>query len=337
MMPISKLTGLSLAVLLGFGLQPQAQGQTPPEVAPPAAPISAHPETSVYVSDQGRFTVSLPEQPETSTHTITMAENTLTWTLTTARTPASAFAIAYTDLPLDVLAQGQAAVLDSLQTQPLLAGLDWAAISNRGTAVYLDGIPGREHLHLSQGRFSAVQFYLVNRRLYAVMATAPTVSEIHAFTHSFALDDPWRSFVSETGGFSVDVPSTPIVTPHRSDYQGEPFTWRQFTIYNLMAAGETYHIAYTDLPANLAADNTTAWLSDIVPTVLPDLDATALAAIGTPVLRQGYTGRQYLLTGNNGLSYVVQFYQVDNRLYGIVASSRSVQNLDRFLSSFHFR
>ncbi|MEM9121121.1 MAG: hypothetical protein AAGD09_25060 [Cyanobacteria bacterium P01_F01_bin.56] len=50
---------------------------------------------------------------------------------------------------------------------------------NRGAPVYLDGIPGREYWHLSQESFSHVQFYLVNRRLYAVMASSPALGEVY--------------------------------------------------------------------------------------------------------------------------------------------------------------
>jgi hypothetical protein len=185
--------------------------------------IASHPGERHYVSKLGGFSVAMPSHPEVSTRSMGLGDGTLEWTLMTTRVDESTFAVAYADIPLALLTLGQDAVVDRLKTQPLLEGVDWQAISNRGELVHLDGIPGREYLHLSEGRFSDVRFYLVNRRLYAVSTSSPELGEVYQFADSFQIADPWRSFVSEVGNFSVDIPAPPIVTPHQIEYQGTSF------------------------------------------------------------------------------------------------------------------
>jgi hypothetical protein len=127
------------------------------------------------------------------------------------------------------------------------------------------------------------------------------------------------------------------VTPQQVEYQGMSLLWRQFTIYNLMASEDTYQIAYVDLPDSVSTDAADALLSNVATTVLESINVGPLSSMGTPIMLQGYPGREYLTTGNNGISYVVRFYLVDNRLYGVMAGSRSVHNLNQFLNSFRFR
>ncbi|WOD37019.1 hypothetical protein [Nodosilinea sp. E11] len=331
------LTSLSLALVLGLGLQTAAQGQASPVSMPSAAAIAFTAGDRQYVSEMGGFSVAMPSDPEVVTRTIRVGGSPLAWTLATARTEAGTFAVAYTDIPLSLLGQGQSAVLEGLKAQPLLEDLDWQAIANQGASVYLDDIPGREYLYLSEGRFSDLQFYLVNRRLYVIMATASDLDAVYQFVNSFQIADRWRPFVSEAGNFGVDVPTTPVVTPQQLEYQGMVLIWRQFTIYNLMAVDDRYQIAYVDLPASVSTNDADALLSTVATTVLDSVNASALSGMGRPITLQGYPGREYLLTGNNGISYAVRFYRVADRLYGVVAGSRSVHNLDRFLSTFHFR
>ena len=336
MLKTANLTSFSLALVLGVGLSTAAQKTVTAMPLSESPAIASHPGGHHYDSEMGGFSVAMPSHPEVSTRTIRAGEGTLEWTIATARQDDSTFAVAYTDIPLRLLALGQEAVVDSLKTQPLLADLDWQAIANRGEAVYLDGIPGREYLHLAEGRFSGVQFYLVNRRLYAVMASSPDLGEVYQFAHSFQVADYWRPFVSELGNFTVDVPTPPIVTPHQIEFQGEPLVWRQFTTYNLMATDDRYQIAYVDVPNGISTDDADALLSRVATTVLESIEADDLSSKGTRIDLQGYPGREYLTTGQNGISYVVRFYLVDDRVYGVVAGSRSVHNLDRFLNSFHF-
>jgi hypothetical protein len=336
MMNIVNLASFGLVVVLG-GISVAVSEQVSAMPLNPSVVVASNRDEPRYVSAMGGFSVVMPSSPEEVTQTNQVGEGTLDWTILATRTEEGTFGVAYTDIPLDLLALGQETIVESLKTQPLLADLDWQAIANRGEPVYLDNIPGREYLHLSEGRFSGVQFYLVNRRLYAVMATSPNLGEVDQFVNSFQVEDLWRPFVSELGNFSVDVTTTPIVTPQSIEYQGLSLIWQQFTIYNLMASEDTYQIAYVDLPASVSTDDPDALLSTVATTVLESLDASALSAMGTPIMLQGYPGREYLTTGQNGISYVMRFYLVNDRLYGVMAGSRSVHNLSQFLNSFRFR
>jgi hypothetical protein len=78
--------------------------------------------------------------------------------------------------------------------------------------VALGEIPGLEFTHLEAGKASVARFYLANRRLYAVVASAPDLHGVNQFVETFAIDGLWRPFVSEEGGFSVDLPMAPVFT-----------------------------------------------------------------------------------------------------------------------------
>lgn len=290
--------------------------------------------TEAEHDDNGRYVVEMPAAPEFTTRTTPVEGGLLTWNLTIAEQGESVYAIAYTDLPLDLLASGQTIVSEGLQNRPLLEGFDWQSIAQPGQPISQGNIRGLEFLSFEDSRLSALRLYLANRRLYAVMAASPELTQVSQFMQSFQIDSLWQPFASEAGRFSVNVTMAPVVTTQSSEYQGNRLDWQQFTIYNLMAPADAYQIAYTDLPIEFSADTTDAMLSEIASSILVDLDVEALAESVTTISLQSYPGREYTTTTQSGKSYVLRFYLADERLYGVLAGSQSLENLDQFLSSF---
>jgi hypothetical protein len=285
-------------------------------------------------SEVGRFSVQIPGELDTTTATTQISGDTLTWTISTAKQGTTLYAVAYTDLPLEILTMGQQAVINSLQSRPFFQDFDWQALSNRGQPVTLGDIPGIEFLELEGGQVSAVRFYLANRRLYAVMASSPDLHRVNQFIESFAIDSLWRPFVSEEGRFTVNLPMAPVFTPQQVDYQGRTLNWWQYVGYNLYAPNDRYGFVYADLPDDLATNNADALLKDVATLVLTELGAPNLATQGIAISVDGLPGREYLLTKSNGQAYVLRLFLADQRLYGLLATSESLDNLDRFLSSF---
>ncbi len=168
---------------------------------------------------------------------------------------------------------------------------------------------------------SAVRFYLANRRLYAVMAASPDLHGVNQFMESFAIDSLWRPFVSEDGGFTVDLPMAPVFTPQQVDYQGTTLDWWHYLGYNLYAPADRYGFAYADLPDGLAFDNADALLKDVATLVLTELSAPNLAAEGMSISVNGMPGREYSLTKPSGQRIVKQPGSVSQFFSGAVGRS----------------
>jgi hypothetical protein len=331
-----RILGLALSALAGLCIAPVSQAQTTvldAWLSQVSEPTSMAGESIVH-SETGRFSVQLPVELEATTATTEISGDTLTWNISTANQGDTLYAVAYTDLPLEILALGQEAVIDSLEARPFLQEFDWQTLRNRGQQISLGDIPGIEFLELEAGQVSAARFYLANRRLYAVMASSPDLHEVSQFLESFAIDSLWRPFVSEEGGFTVDLPMAPVFTPQQVDYQGSTLDWWQYVGYNLYAPEDRYGFAYADLPDDLTIDNADALLEDVATRVLIELNAPNLATTGTAISLEGMPGREYVLTKPSGPSYVLRLLLADQRLYGLLATSESLDNLDRFLSSF---
>jgi hypothetical protein len=126
----------------------------------------------------------------------------------------------------------------------------------------------------------------------------------------------------------------PVFTPQQVDYQGTTLDWWQYVGHNLYAPKDRYGFAYADLPEDLTITDEDAFLKDVATLVLTDLDAPNLATNGTAISMEGMPGREYALTKPNGQSYVLRLFLADERLYGLLATSESLDNLDHFLSSF---
>ena len=325
-----------LAGLAGLGLGTAGPAAEPDGVGTDlflAQAASAPSLGQRFQSESGRYSVLVPLGTQ-ATRPTTVNGQTLTWTVSTARQGDTVYGVAYTDLPLEMLAMGQEAVIESLKARPFWAEFDWEALGNRGQRVSLGDVPGIEFVHLAEGRTSVVRFFLANRRLYAVMASAMDLHSANQFVASFAIDDLWRPFVSEAGQFSVDLPMAPVFTPQQVTYQGTTLDWWQYVGYNLYAPGDRYGFAYADLPSSLNPQDPDALLQAVATLVLTELDAPHLVTQGTVIALGEMPGREYLLTKPDGQSYVLRLYLGDRRLYGLLATSDSLGNLDRFLSSF---
>ncbi len=335
----SRILGLGFSLLVGLSIAPVSLAQTTTldsrlSQAPEPTPISGG---QILHSEAGRFSVQLPVEQDATFATTEVNGDTLTWTISTANQGDNLYAVAYTDLPLEILTMGQEAVIDSLQSRPFLQKFDWQVLSNSGRQVTIGEIPGIEFFELEAGQVSTVRFYLANRRLYAVMTSSADLHGANQFMESFAIDSLWRPFVSENGGFTVDLPMAPVFTPQQVDYQGTTLNWWQYVGYNLYAPDDRYGFAFADLPDGLDTNDADAVLKDVANLVLIELNAPTIAANGTAISLEGIPGREYALTNPDGQAYVLRLFLAEQRLYGLLTASGSLDTLDRFLSSFQLQ
>ena len=295
-------------------------------------------DDTAYISESGRFAINLPLSPDTEIRTTTVPGVTLEWTVSTARLGDSAYAVAYTDLPLEVLALGKDPVLESLQTRPLLEDLNWNAIAERGYAISLnDDIPGMEFLHFAEDRYAVLRLYLANRRVYAVMGSSPDLAGMTQVLESFTVDSLWRPYTSTSGRFQVKAPIAPVITTEQLTYQGDLLSWQQFTFYNLAAREDKYQVSYVDLPPTLRSVDPDILLQEVANQLFAALEVPELAETGTAIRLNEAPGREYLTTRPDGKSYVLRLFLVGDRLYGVAAGSRSLSNLDQFVNSFEIQ
>jgi hypothetical protein len=287
-----------------------------------------------FTSKEGRFTVQAPLTPTSETTSTTVSGKSLDWQVAKMRNGAELYAVAYTDLPLSVLALGKEPVLESLKGRLLTSDFDWKAIALRGHRISLGNIPGMEYLSLRNGQVTALRLYLVNRRVYGVLAKASTLDQVSQFMDSFQVASIWQPFTSRTGKFTVKVPMTPIVTTEVVKTPNHTFSWSKFEARNLYAKDDTYVVAFADLPPKLVKAGVDTALTEATRDTLTALGIPAMATQGRTISLNGMPGREFMGTTNAGRSLVMRFYLSGNRLYGVFVGSQSLENLDNFLSSF---
>jgi hypothetical protein len=294
--------------------------------------LVAQTDWQLLTSDQGRFTVDLPTaSPQFTQTTTTVLDSALLWEVVQARTDTGFFAIAYTDLPVVLLAAGQTAVLEDVQSQLLAQDFDWQTLVGPSHEISLgEDLSGREFTTVYQDSFSTLRVYLVKRRLYLVFAIADDIAQSVRFLDSFTVADIWRRYESEPGGFSVSVPLTPIATTAETTVGDTRLVWQKLVARNLYDIEDRFAVAYTDLPPEYSADA----FETITAAVVAELDGVVLTQTHHPLPLGPLPSQEFIGVTAIGQPLILRFYQVDNRLYATFARSFSSTRLDRFMNSF---
>ena len=139
-----------------------------------------------FSSSEGKFTVSMPGTPKQETETDEDGLTSHSFTVE-LENPDSAYLVTYYDVP-------EVAKATPEQIQELLDGAPDAfakggnAELTRSQNIILDGNPGREFEFTSTEGFSGKgRVYLVEERLFLVVAIAPQRQNIQRFLDSFRL------------------------------------------------------------------------------------------------------------------------------------------------------
>jgi len=288
-----------------------------------------------YESSEGQFAVQFPGEPESRTRTLPIAGRSYDWTIFRLQNEVGFYGIAYTDLAPETIALGASAVIDSIKNT-LTDELNWSALTGNGKSINVNGYPAREILGTQNNQLSVLRLVLADQRLYVVMSSSEDLTEIGQFIDSFAVQ-PWQPYVSEEGGFSVDLPLEPSDETESIELGGTQFEWNVIEGRNFLAPNDSYAVGYTDVSSQDLQAGEEALLNRVGTNLIERWRAENVVESGKELSLNGNPGRSFVGTTNDGQIIAVQFYLVGQRIYGVGALSDNIGNINRFLDSFEVR
>lgn len=308
---------------------------TQPKLESTVAPIIALNESRSwleYNSEVGKFVVKFPGQPEQTTSNLPIAEQDTEWIITRFKSDTEHYTVAYTDLETEIIQLGANTVIDSIENA-LETDFNWSALNGRGKSIMVGEYPAREIIGIRDNKISIVRLILADQRLYVVMVTSENLGQIDQFLESFAVQ-PWQPYISEAGRFKVNLPTTPGEEQDSTELIGQLFQWNLIEARNFTNPGDSYSVGYTDISPEYLQDDPDALLKKVGDNLLEKFSETTIIENGKEITLDGYPGRSYLVAIDSEQIFVVRFYLVDNRLYGIGSTSDNIGNIHKFMDSF---
>jgi hypothetical protein len=140
----------------------------------------------------------------------------------------------------------------------------------------------------------------------------------------------WQSYGSEEAQFSVQFPNAPETRTRTLPIAEQSTDW---TIFRVQDNTGFYAIAYTDLTPETIELGADAVIDSIENSLTEELDWSALNGRGKPIEVHGYPTREIIGTQNNQLS-ILRLVLADQRLYAVMSTSNSLENIGQFVNSF---
>jgi hypothetical protein len=325
--------------LLSFGL---TVGCIAPVVAEPAAPLpesiplaqsrSGASTWRSYNSSAGQFAIQFPGQTETRSRALPIAGQSYDWTIFRLKNEAGFYGVAFTDLTPATIDLGASAIVDSIENT-LTEEFNWSALNGRGQSIEVQGYPARELIGTRNNELSVLRLILADQRLYVVMTSSQDLVELGKFIESFQVE-PWQPYVSETGGFSVNLPLLPSQETESVELGGTALNWTVIESRNFTAPGDSYSVGYTDVSSEDLRDGAEALLERVGGNLIARWEAKTVVEDGRAVSLNGNPGRSFVGTTADGQIVAVRLYLVGDRMYGVGVLSKHVGNISRFLDSF---
>ncbi|WP_017661184.1 hypothetical protein [Baaleninema simplex] len=155
-------------VALCLGVSPSSASVPPGSVV--LAQDSSH--WQVFASQEGRFQVMMPEPPRTSTESVSFPGEPIALHAFAAKDSQSEYLVTYSDYPNEFIARmGEPTQFLQAVKQGFLSGIE--ASEEFSSALQLEGYPALEVEYTTpEGAAGFARFYLVNSRLYQVIATS---------------------------------------------------------------------------------------------------------------------------------------------------------------------
>ena len=293
---------------------------------------STQPTRATYVSSEGQFSARFPGQPETHTRALPIAGQSYDWTIFRLQDGAGFYGVAYTDLTPETIALGAHTVVDSIKNT-LTDELNWSVLSGRGKSKTIDGYPAREIIGTQNNQLSVLRLVLADQRLYVVMSSSEDLAEVGEFVDSFTVQ-PWQPYISNEGGFSVDLPLPPSEETESIALGGTEFEWKLIEGRNFTAPNDSYSVGYTDVLSEDLQAGADALLNRVGTNLIERWRAQNVVESGREISLDGNPGRSFVGTTNDGQIIAVRFYLVGQRMYGVGVLSDNIANINRFLDSF---
>ena len=325
----SLITSLCLSLSIAAPLDASEPGDetinTPPVLTSQSTPV-------VYESSDGQFAIQFPGEPEPRTRTLPIAGKSYDWTIFRLQNESGFYGVAYTDLAPETIALGATTLINSINNT-LTDELDWSALTGNGKSIDVNGYPAREIIGTQNNQLSVLRLILADQRLYVVMSTSDDLTEIGQFIDSFAVQ-PWQPYVSEEGGFSVDLPLEPTDETESIELGGTEFEWNIIEGRNFTAPNDSYSVGYTNVSSQDLQAGADALLNRVGSNLIERWRAQNVVESGRELSLNGNPGRSFVGTTTDGQIIAVRFYLVGQRIYGVGALSDNVANISRFLDSF---
>ncbi|GAB4382736.1 MAG: hypothetical protein Kow00121_43440 [Elainellaceae cyanobacterium] len=140
----------------------------------------------------------------------------------------------------------------------------------------------------------------------------------------------WQPYGSEEAQFSARFPSEPETRTSTVPIAGQSTDW---TIFRVQDDTGFYAVAYTDLTPEAIELGANATIDSIENTLAEEFNWSALNGRGRPIEVEGYPTREIIGTQNNQLS-VLRLILADQRLYAVMSTSDSLENVGQFVDSF---
>lgn len=330
------ITSLITSLCLSISITAPLKAAEPRDESVSNLPVLASQSIQMpYESSEGQFAVQFPGEPETRTRTLPISGKSYDWTIFRLQNGDGFYGIAYTDLTSETIQLGAHAVIDSIKNT-LTDELDWSALNDRGKSTTIDGYPAREIIGTQNNQLSVLRLILADQRLYVVMSTSADLAEIGQFLDSFTVK-PWQPYVSEEGGFSVDLPLEPSDETESITLDGTKFKWNIIEGRNFTAPNDSYSVGYTDVSSQDLQAGADALLNRVGSNLIERWRAQNVVESGRELSLDGNPGRSFVGTTNDGQIIAVRFYLVGQRIYGVGVLSDNIANISRFLDSFEVK
>jgi hypothetical protein len=321
----------SLCISIGFALPIRAIEPVIDSAA--SSPLISQANWQSYNSEDGRFAVQLPSEPETQPRSITIAGEPTAWVVFRTADDAGVYAVAYSDLSPTVIEAGKDVVIRSIQGT-LINELNWQPLNTSGNPISIAGYPGREYIGVQNNELSVLRLVLADRRLYAVISTSADLERISQFLNSFAVLS-WQPYTSDEGRFSVNFPLSPEESITDSEeIAGREFIWTVIESRNFTAPDDIYAVAYTDVSPEDLQQGEAALLDRVGTNIIEELQPQTAFESGQEISLNGNPGRSYLVTTQTGRLVAMHLYLVGQRLYGVGVRSNDITTVNQFLGSF---
>ncbi|MGK7911442.1 MAG: hypothetical protein AB4050_08155 [Synechococcus sp.] len=291
---------------------------------------------SKHVSEEGQFSIQIPDEPNIDSHTVSIADEETVWTVIRSEDENGIYSVAYSDLSADGIEAGQDAFVRGIQNT-FMDEYDWEPINLGGREIEVDGFPGKEFIGIRDNQLSVLRLYLADRRLYSLVSSSSSLDSLSQFFDSFEIDS-WQRYLFEDGRFSISLPAEPneesLAT---SQVEGEEFTWSVLEARNFASPKDLYAVAYTDLEANTLQAESDLILSRVGDSIIEELSLTEIGEEGEPISLGDYSGLSYLAINDNGELIAFYLYLVEQRLFAIGAKSEVIANITQYLDSFQIQ
>jgi len=140
----------------------------------------------------------------------------------------------------------------------------------------------------------------------------------------------WLEYNSQEGQFIAKFPGEPEQKNKNILIADQNTEWNVVTVKNEIGS---YTVAYTDLATETIKLGADIVIDSLENTLETDFNWAALNGRGKEILVEGYPGREIIGIHDNKIS-VARLILADTRLYVVIATSDSLDNVDQFVQSF---